>query len=876
MKGLRWRSGAGLLAAALGLGLPATATGETDKAQRVSGPPRQAPVPARPGTRISVAAGARYRASGIHTLLLGHTYRGAWTTPIPVEVLDLRSYEGGLRPVKKGGGMQTLSLTFEAADGRRYKFRSVDKDPGPILEPKLRPTLAGRILQDQISASYPGAPLVIDALSAAADIPYVSHRLVVLPDDDSLGEFRAQFAGQMGFLERVVDEDEPLPPGFEGVTRVVDTDKLEERMEADPRVRIDSNAFVKARLFDMFIGDWDRHELQWKWLQRGDGAPFQPYPVDRDQAFIHFDGLLPHVASGNHPMLVEFEPIYRNVLGLVWNSRVLDRRMLGGVERAAYREAARELQQSLTDEVIVDAVRRLPAQWFALNGQHFITALKGRRDRLPGEAEAFYRLMADQVDLHGTNVADSVEVRREEPGSLLVVMRSEGADEPLVQRRFKEGETREVRLYLDGGDDRVQTFGTSGGSIDLRVAGGPGDDLLDDSQGGGSGLYDHDGHNTVVKGPRTRVNTHYWVQPTDLGGFPLLDWGGSRGFSPSVMAGADLGVLIGAQWQQREYGFRRLPYASLQTVRGGYSTARSGWRLEYVGDFMHTASYREHRLRALVSNIELVRFYGFGNETPAGRPSDFFRAEQREYLLAPSYRWGSRTAGVWLGAVGKFSDSKSNAGRFLEELRPYGFKDFGQVGPQLTFLLDTRDTPAAATRGVRLEATGVYYPQVWSVERQFADTHAEVSTYLTPVRPLTLALRAGGKKVWGDRIPFHEAAFIGGPDTVRGVRRNRYAGDASAYGSVELRLHVGEVNVLVPLDVGVFGFGDIGRVFVEGQSSDLWHTGVGGGLSVAVLHPETTVTATVAWPGTLQDGRFRRATDGDNRARFYLAAGFNF
>ena len=213
MKDTVWRQGATLVVAAIWLGLPpfsvadekhlpsppaAPAVGDP---QPASGPKRQAAFPARPGTQITVAPGAHYRATGLHAVLLGHHYRATWATPIPVEVLDLRSYEGGLRPLKKGGGMQTLSLSFEAADGRRYKFRSIDKDPGPILEAKLRRTVAGKVLQDQISASYPGAPLVVDALSAAAGIPYVSHRLAVLPDDDSLGEFRAQFAGQVGFVE---------------------------------------------------------------------------------------------------------------------------------------------------------------------------------------------------------------------------------------------------------------------------------------------------------------------------------------------------------------------------------------------------------------------------------------------------------------------------------------------------------------------------------------------------------------------------------------------------------------------------------------------------------------------------------------------------
>jgi hypothetical protein len=838
-------------------------------------PKPQVTFPVQPGAQIQVAPGAHYAANGLHTMLLGEHYRPAWTTPVQVKVLDLAKFAGGLKPVKKGGGKQTLSLTFDGGDGHRYKFRTIEKDPTPALDPDLRKTAADKLVQDQISASHPGSPLIADGLSKAAGILYVDHRMFLMPDDDRLGEFRQDFGGQLGYIEMVADEEHSMPPGFEGITKVVESAKLVERIDNDAKERVDARSYLKARLFDMFIGDWDRHMDQFEWVRRGDNPGWEAYPKDRDLAFIRFDGLLPGLAKGAHPSLLQFGPLYPKVLGLAWNSRVFDRRLLSGLDRPVYLEVARELQQGLTDDAIDASVRRLPPEWFQLDGERFITSLKSRRDRLPEIADAFYRFLAGEVELHGTNAVETVDVRREENGTLLVVMRNDGDDEPLLQRRFKPGETRELRFYLKGGDDRVTTLGTTGDGIDVRVAGGPGDDVLDDSQGGGSGLYDSEGENRLVKGKGTFENDNYWVQPADPRGYPARDWGGSSSLSPWARIGADLGLLLGVQWQLRDYGFRRLPYSSQQTVRVGYSTERAGWKAEYIGDFRHTSSFQQHRLRAMVSEIELVRFYGFGNETTAGLPSEFFKAEQTQYLLSPSYRWGSRTAGVWLGAVGKYSDTKLQPNTFLGVTQPYGVQNFGQVGPQLTFLVDTRDNESAATRGLLFHATGIYYPRVWSVDQQFADTHGEVATYLSP-GPFTLALRVGGKKVFGDElVPFHEAAFIGGPGTVRGLRRNRFAGDASAFGNAELRLRLGEISVFVPIKVGLFGFGDVGRVFVENESSDLWHAGIGGGLSLGVLRPENTVTLTVAWPYQVRDGRFRRPLT-DNAPRFYLNGGFAF
>src|SRR5688572_29987792 len=76
------------------------------------GPRRQVPFPVRPGAQLQVAPGAHYRANGLHTMLLGEHYRRTWATPVQVQVLDLATFGGGLKPVKKGGGKQTLSLTL--------------------------------------------------------------------------------------------------------------------------------------------------------------------------------------------------------------------------------------------------------------------------------------------------------------------------------------------------------------------------------------------------------------------------------------------------------------------------------------------------------------------------------------------------------------------------------------------------------------------------------------------------------------------------------------------------------------------------------------------------------------------------------------------
>ena len=140
-----------------------------------------------------------------------------------------------------------------------------------------------------------------------------------------------------------------------------------------------------------------------------------------------------------------------------------------------------------------------------------------------------------------------------------------------------------------------------------------------------------------------------------------------------------------------------------------------------------------------------------------------------------------------------------------------------QWGVQLDAGWDGRDTPGAPTTGYRIEGGAGFYAAPSDSEEGFGFTRAEAATYLSPGggNP-TLALRVGGKKLWGD-FPYYEAAFLGGGSTVRGLHEERFAGDAAVYGSVELRAFLARLTFLLPVDIGVFAFGDVGRVFFDGE-----------------------------------------------------------
>ncbi|HEU5041301.1 MAG TPA: hypothetical protein VFT84_10790, partial [Gemmatimonadales bacterium] len=671
-----------------------------------------------------------------------------------------------------------------------------------------------------------------------------------------------------GVIEERPAEGTGGAEGFAGASDVIDSDELFKVIEDSPDDRVDARAFLAARLVDLFLGDWDRHRDQWRWARFGGDSPhlWQAIPRDRDQAFARFDGVLLTVARSSAPQFVNFGSRYPGMLGLTWNGRELDRRLLSGLERPVYDSTAAALQATLTDEVIERAVARLPAPYLPLDSARLATALKHRRDRLPEAAAHFYRHLAGEVAVHGTDRDEIAVVERADDRFADVTIARRGPDgavgEPYYRRRFDAGETREIRLFLHGGDDQVFVRGPGAGGVRVRVMPGTGTDVVADSAAGGKvHLYSTESADRVLPGRDIGVSRRPYAPARPA----VRDWGARWLSQVWVSGGPDVGLFAGSGVSYTRYGFRHDPYASRYVLRAGWATDAATGRVDFNADWRASNSRMRYGVVARASGIEVLRFHDFGNETSAEGDDEFFRVNQADFTLAPfvSLPVAPRTD-LRLGPILRYSDTDFDEPRFITLTRPYGSGAFGMLGGSARLRFDARNRPNAATHGAVLDLGASYYPSVLDVEDEFGALQIEGATYLTadsmPLQP-TLALRAGGKHVWGD-FPYQEAAFIGDPSTVRLGRQNRYAGESAVYGGAELRLRLAAHNILVPGEFGVFGLGDVGRVYLDGETSDTWHAAGGGGIWLSFIERVNTISVAIA-----------RSAE---RTGVYVGAGFGF
>jgi hypothetical protein len=813
--------------------------------------------------RRTVAAGPGYAAGWLHRLLLGAHYRNLWTTPIAVDELDLTRFAGGLTPLRCGGQRQTKSLRFSGSDGQEYAFRSVDKDPTLAMPPDLRETFAKDLLQDQISSAHPGGPLVVAPLLDAAGVLQAEPQLFALPDDPRVTALGCLQAGTLGMIEQRPKDGPDSEPVFAGAVDITTTKKVFDLIEQHPDHRVDSRAFLAARLLDVFVGDWDRHQLQWRWARFDEGGVhwWRPIPRDRDQAFSRFDGLLVELAGFYTPQIVGFDDNYPSIYRLTLTGQVLDRRLLVDLERSVWDSIAVALRAKITDSVISAAVHRLPPEYDRLSGPALIRALERRRDQLPSIAGRYYLLLTRTVDVHGTDERDSAQIERLPGGHTSVRLSSHGT--VYFNRTFDSRDTREIRLYLHGGNDRLIARGRTAGGPTVRVIGGGGDDVLVDSAGH-SKLYDDRGNNQFVRGPGTSVDAHSYAMPppdTMTLGRPR-DWESYTMPLTAVSFVPDIGLFVGAGLSRTGYGFRHFPYRTKLTIRAGWATAAASFRAEITDSIRGGGAIGTLHLRG--SGIDVIRFYGLGNETVASQPDTFYRVRLEQFLFEPSLTVPAfGRARISFGPVFKYAEADRTSGTILALTPTYGANTFSQVGATAGFRYDTRDGPRAPSRGLLLTLQGAWYAAAFDVVKPFGTLSGEASTYLSAQMPTdpTLALRVGGKRVWGT-FPFHEAAFVGGASTVRGFSEHRFAGDAALYGNVELRFKLLQLHFLTPVDFGAFGLADAGRVYAAGESSTKWHTATGGGVWFAFIRRTNTLSIAAA-----------RSVE---RTGIYVRAGFAF
>ncbi|HTN17228.1 MAG TPA: metallophosphoesterase, partial [Chitinophagaceae bacterium] len=532
---------------------------------------------------ITIAIAPQYDAAGkIHRIFFGEHYRKIWATPVTMSIFHIEKEMGGLKILKKGGGQQTKSLRLEDKNGKQWVLRTIQKNPEKALPANLKSTIAKPIVQDQTSAANPYAAVTVPTLADAAGVPHTSPRIVYIPDDPALGVYRSEFAKTICLFE----EREP------GNEETYSTQKVLDKLQKDADNTVDEKAVLRARMLDLLIGDWDRHEDQWRWTKTESGKKniYSPIPRDRDQVYYINTGILPYIAGRDWlmPKLQGFGPTVTNVQGFMFNARYFDRLFLHQLAQKDWEEVIASLQQSLTNEVIEQSVQQLPDSVYKQIGQRIIRDLISRRNKLMQYGLDYYRFLSKTVDIPGSDKKEVITIQSDSTTRVVMqkLKKDGSAGDTIYSRTFTKETTKEIRLYGRDGADHFIIENSRKPAVKIRLIGGDGDDSFyvhQNSKRNRLLIYDRsDKKNTY---PDHRFARQHLSQKNEINDYNPRSFKYNR-LAPMATAGYNLddGLLLGLGGVYTRQGFRKEPYASRHRIIIGGAFATGASFVKYKGD----------------------------------------------------------------------------------------------------------------------------------------------------------------------------------------------------------------------------------------------------------------------------------------------------
>lgn len=810
--------------------------------------------------------------------MLGHNYRKEWNAEVTAPVFDFNAEHGGLRIVQRGGGMQTRSLRLENSEGKQYVLRSIEKFPEAAVPKVLRKTFVGSFVKDQLSASHPYGAFAVAGMADAAGVYHTNPKLVYVKDDPRLGKYRDDFKNGLYLYEERPAKDRSDVASFGNSKKIVNTLEVVEKTQKNSNHYVDQDHVLRSRIFDIFLGDWDRHDDQWRWASFKDDDErtyYQPVPRDRDQAFFYGDGKIMKFAShkwGN-PKTQGFHHEIRDVAGLEFNARYFDRSFMTEPSLEHWIEMANTIKASLTDQVIEESIKQFPKEIYDINGETIISKLKSRRDKLDQYAREHYLFLAKGVDVVGTKKRERFEVTRlneEETQVKVFAVKKDGEIKyQLYDRIFKASETKEVRLYGLKGDDIFEINGDTRKGVKVRIIGGKGDDAITDnsiSKGPKKVLVYDKSKNTTIEGSGVKdktsedPNVHLYDRKSFMYNvlFPLA----KISFNP------DDGLIFGGGTVFTKHGFRKTPFGAQHKITFDYAPKTNAFNIVYGGHYTDVVGKWDYAMELDVHQPAFSDFfYGFGNKSTS---DETLRDDDLQHYLA---RYSQITFKNELVAhskddkhvfkIGGFynsvnirdEDNDEEANRFILDYPALIGRGPGAESPLLNvrrhylglnfdYTWDTRDNEFFPTGGIKLHGEGKAVRQLGEEENTYQQLAGNAAIYLGTGGTFntTFAARVGGTVTFGD-FEFFQGARLGGTTNNRGYRKFRFTGDDNFYQNAELRIKLFSFKSgFVPGSVGIIAFHDVGRVWsdtpdivFENDELDDWHRGFGGGLWISPL-----------------------------------------
>lgn len=794
--------------------------------------------------------------SMFHKFLFGQHYRKYYSMPIDVKVATIDTLKGGLKPIREGGGHQSVSLRMSDPKGREYVLRGMKKSASVFLQSvafkdqyvvnDFEDTYAESFLFDFYTTSHPYAPFVIGSMSDKIGVLHTNPLLYYIPKQNGLREFNASFGDQLYMVEERPADNHLDGKNFGNPGNIIGTDDMIANLHKDEKYSVDEKEYIKARLFDMLIGDWDRHSDQWRWAEfKKDGKViYKPIPRDRDQAFAKYDGTLLSILM-NIPALRHMRTFKDKIGNVKWLSREpypMDLAFLRTAQEKDWIEQAKFIQENLSDSDIDNAFKDMPKEVQDETVEDIKRKLKIRKKDLQKYAIRYSDVLSKTVMIAGTDKKDKFVLDHKNKKSIDIQVfrvKKEG-DELVYSKTVNDAKTKNLWIYGLDDNDIFEVKGDQKSRIKVRLIGGQNNDTYNIENGRKVIVYDFKSkENTYNLDSKTQtqltddydVNLYNYQKPkyNVVSGLPNI------GFNP------DDGVKVGINLNYTVNNFKQNPYTQRHVLNAFYYFATGGLEFNYVAHFPGLLGKWVIDVESLYTTPNFaMNYFGYGNETQYDDEQvnmDYNRVRIRKFNASGAIRHVGRYGSEFsIQPIFQRMTVEETENRFINlpnVINPDVFNSQNYGSMKVKYLFKNSDFAAKPTLGMAFMIAATWTTNLDETKKNFPtlESFLGFTHKIDHNGKLVLATYLKGKAILNNNYEFYQGAALGGDTDLRGFRNERFLGDSYFSQSSDLRLSLGKIRkTIAPFTYGILGGFDYGRIWLDGEDSKKWHHDYGGGL----------------------------------------------
>lgn len=796
--------------------------------------------------------------SNLYKKIWGDHYRDAYGLAVNAPIADLDTLFGGLTPVKKGGGNQSVSLRLVDKNGKQWVMRALKKSAVQFLQTNayqqkfikedLKGTLIESFIEDVYTTTHPYAAFIMPTLSKSINVYHTIPHLFYVPKQNALSFYNDAYGDALYMIEEHVGDSQTERENFGNPDDIISSLDLFKKLHKNPKHRVDENAFIRARLFDMILGDWDRHQDQWRWSKFEDEEKsiYKPIPRDRDQVFSNYDGALFRLVTRLLPnvrKLQTYTKDIRNVKTHNGNGRAVDMKLLRSLTEEDWIEQAKFIKDNLTDEVIEEAFSQFPKEVQNTRLVRVKEVLKYRRDIVEKIASEYFTIINKSVILTASDKDDVIEITRMANGETKIQFFYK--DKQNFERVYNKKITKEIWLYALDGEDNIKVVGNGNSCIPIKIIGGQNNDTYVIENGKGITIYDYKSKkNNVDQAKKARVrlldeynvNTYNYFKRKEVVNQVLPSFGSNR----------DDGTFIGVNNTIIFKNLRQNPFSHKHNIKANYFISNNGYDLGYLGEYANIFNKMNIQFGLNYTSPNFANnFFGIGNETDnLAEDLDFNRVKLAQFKTSLGIvrhgRQGSKTS---LLLTYQNNRVENTTGRFISSIGNASLFDRKSfVGTELNYRFKNYNDVAYPTLGLDIQLQTGLTLNTEDTKQSFSHIKPSISFVhkLSNNERWVLANKTKAEFIINDGFEFYQGATLGDKNGLRGFRFQRFTGNTSFSNSTDIRFNFRKFKSgLAPMNLGLYSGFDVGRVWVSQESSDKWHNSYGGGFWLKIAEMAT-------------------------------------